>query len=144
MKNLILSSLILSTILLLSSCYKSTNWLNDNVDSTGKFYPNVLINTLDSATYSANGKVRLYIEYWSKDKMKTVNFYDSVGTAARKLVFSTPYAPAYSSFKKSDTLVYNYTVPASAASGTTIRVDAVIENENGLTKVSNRLSFRVK
>lgn len=126
-----------------SACYKSSNWLDDNVTG-GKFYPNVFFNTLDSATYTKGLTVRCNIEYWSQDPIKEIRFYDSVGSTARRVVATIPYAPAYSAFKKSDTLVYQYTVPISAAANTTIRLDAEVVNQNGLTRISNRPSFRVK
>jgi hypothetical protein len=130
--------------LVFSSCYKETIWLDENATSEGKFFPNVFFNTLDSTTFSKGGVVKCNIEYWSKDKIKEVRFYDAVGTAARAVVKTNPYAPAYSAFKKSDTLVYQYTVPVTAASGTSIILDAEVVNENGLTRTSNRLTFRVK
>lgn len=144
MKNLIITFSLLTVVLVFSACYKESYWLDDNAVSTGKFYPNVFFNNLDSATYSKGSAVKCYIEYWSKDKIKEIRFHDSVNTVARKVVKAIPYAPAYSSFKKSDTLVYFYTVPLDAPSGATIRLDAVVENDNGLTRLSNRLSFRVK
>lgn len=126
-----------------SACYKSSNWLDDNVTG-GKFYPNVFFNALDSATFTKGLTVRCNIEYWSQDPIKEIRFYDSVGTTARRVVATIPYTPAYSAFKKSDTLIYQYTVPVSAASNTTIRLDAEVVNQNGLTRISNRPSFRVK
>jgi uncharacterized FlgJ-related protein len=132
------------TVLIFSSCYKESYWLDDNATGTGKFFPNVFFNNLDSTSFSTGGSVRCYIEYWSKDKIKEIRFYDSIGTARRAVVATIPYTPAYSTFKKADTLVYNYKVPATVASKTNIRLDAEVVNENGLTRVSNRLTFAVK
>jgi hypothetical protein len=144
MKNLIIACLFCIGLVGASSCYKEKNWLDENVNSTNRFFPNIFFNTLDSANYPKGFAVRCNFEYWSQDKIKEIRIYDSIGTAARKVVATLAYTPAYSAIKKSDTLLYQYVVPATAASGTTIRLDAVVENENGLTRLSNRLSFRVR
>lgn len=143
MKSLKYIALLATGLLIITSCYKSTNWL-DEVADPGKFIPNIFFNNLDSATFSKGSSVRCNLEYWSKDAIKEIQIYDSIGTAARKLVATIPYAPAYSTIKKSDTLIYQYTVPASAASNATIRLDAVAVGANGLNRTSNRPSFRVK
>jgi hypothetical protein len=144
MKNLIVLFYTLIAVFAFSSCYKESAWLDENTTSEGKFFPNVFFNTLDSATFSKGGSVRCNIEYWSKDKIKEVRFYNAIGTAAKTIVNTIPYTPAYSSFKKSDTLVYQYVVPVTAASGTSIVLDAEVVNENGLMRTSNRLTFKVK
>jgi hypothetical protein len=144
MKNLIITCLTLCIVLVFSACYKETNWLDENVTTEGKFFPNITFNTLDSTAFTRGGSVRCNLEYWSKDKIKEIRIYDSIGTTARKVVATIPYAAAYSAFKKSDTLIYMYTVPTTATAGSTIRLDAQAVNDNGLTKLSGRLSFTVK
>ena len=144
MKNIIISSLILCLVLLFSACYKESYWLDENTTTEGKFFPNITFNPLDSTSFTRGGSVRCNLEYWSKDKIKEIRIYDSVGTTARKVVATIPYAASYSAFKKSDTLIYFYALPAGITAGTSIRLDAQAVNENGLTKLSSRLTFSVK
>jgi hypothetical protein len=141
MKNLIIAFVLLMGIV---GCYKESNWLDENAVSTGKFFPNVYFNPLDSTRYSTGGSVRCNVEFWSKDKIKEIRIYDSIGTTARKIVATLPPAPAFSSIKATDTLLYTYKVPTGLASNATVRLDVVIENENGLTKLSDRRSFTIK
>ena len=141
MKNLIIAFVLLVTIV---GCYKESNWLDENATGTGKFFPNVFLNPLDSTKYSNGGSVRCNIEFWSKDKIKEIRIYDSVGTASRKIVATLPATPAFSALKATDTLLYNYKVPTGLATNSSVRLDVVIENENGLIKLSDRRSFTIK
>lgn len=141
MKNLIIAFVLLFSIV---GCYKESDFLDDNAIGTGKFFPNVYFNPLDSTKYSNGGSVRCNIEFWSKDKIKEIRIYDSVGTASRKIVATLPPPAAFSALKATDTLVYNYKVPTGLSTNLPVRLDVVIENENGLTKLSNRLTFTIK
>jgi hypothetical protein len=141
MKNLIIAFVLLMGIV---GCYKESSFLDENATGTGKFFPNVYFNPLDSTSFSLGGSVRCNVEFWSKDKIKEIRIYDSVGTTARKIVATLPPTPAFSALKATDTLLYRYSVPAGLAKGSSVRLDVVVENENGLTKLSDRRSFLIK
>ncbi len=141
MKNLIIVCALLFSIV---GCYKESDWLDDTATGTGKFFPNVFFNALDSTKYAVGENVRCNVEFWSKDKIKEIRIYDSVGTTSRKIVATLPPTAAFSALKATDTLLYNYKVPAGLAASSTVRLDVVIESENGLIKLSDRRSFTIK
>lgn len=120
---------------LLASCYEEKDWLGENAEFTGRGFPAIFMNPLDSAIFSKGGRpVRVYLEFWSDDPMQEIRLYNTIGTGTRTLVSTTPYAPAFSRWKRADTLILGYTIPATAAANTSIRLDAEVLNQNGLTK----------
>jgi hypothetical protein len=78
--------------------------------------------TLDSATLSPGNKVRVVLDFYCKDPLKEIRLYQSVGsiTAARTLVSTTPYTPAFSQIRQMDSLVVSYTAPTGNPAGSTI------------------------
>jgi hypothetical protein len=140
MKNLIIAFALLFSLV---GCYKESNFLDDTAVGTGKFFPNVFFNTLNS-TYAVGDTVRCNVEFWSKDKIKEIRIYDSIGLTSRKIVATLPPTAAFSALKATDTLLYNYKVPPGLAVNSVVRLDVVVENENGLTKLSDRRSFTIK
>jgi hypothetical protein len=143
--------LILFVAFAFSSCDKSQDFLRDNSDPTGVGYvpvsnnavldynftpPRSIGTTTGGATsYPAGTNIRAELTFFSQSPVKETLFYNTIGTGAKTLVATIPYAPAFSTLKGLDTLLVPYTVPASAAVNTVIRLDYEIVNVNGLKVV---------
>ena len=69
------------------------------------------------------------LRYWSEGPIDRVQFSSRVGaTATPGFIYDQGYAPAYSNITRTDSLRVAYTVPADAAAGTRIRVEARVTN----------------
>ncbi len=69
------------------------------------------------------------LRYWSEGQIDRVQLSSRVGaTATPSFIYDQGYAPAYSSITRTDSLRVTYTVPADAAAGTRIRVEARVTN----------------
>lgn len=129
------------------SCKKSQNFLRDNTTPTSVGYapvctnglqnvslnpPVTLATTSGSATFIAAGSTfNTELQYFSKSAIKEINLYNTIGTGARTLVNTLPYASAFSDIKKLDTLLVPYTVPGGT-SGTVIKLEYEVLNQNAL------------
>ncbi|MCO4294271.1 hypothetical protein NF867_15525 [Solitalea sp. MAHUQ-68] len=128
--------LIAVSSIALVSCEKDADqWLQDNVTVIGK-YANIAKFSAPSATAAAGSKIKLDLRYWSEDPIDKINLKDSIGTAAKKQVFTTAYSPAYSAITKTDSLIIEYTVPAGLAPKTVILLEAEVVNKNTLKNTS--------
>lgn len=118
--------IILASFFLVTACYEEKVWLDDNVEYQGKAVPSIYMYPLDSATYTPGRTARIQLEYFSNDGMKEIKVYHRVGsaTAARTLVATLPYTPAFSKLKQQDTLIYQYPIPSGNAANTQIFIDA--------------------
>jgi hypothetical protein len=146
----IISGFFLITILL-SACEKSQDFHRDNTTATGvgsapvstnpiwdyTFTPPRTIGTSTSGAtpYPANSNIKAELAFFSQSPVKETQFFTTIGTGTRTLTATIPYAPAFSTLKGLDTLIVPYTVPASAAVNTVIRLDFEIINVNGLKVV---------
>lgn len=69
------------------------------------------------------------LRYWSEGQIDRVQLSSRLGAAGTPgFLYDQAYAPAYSSTTRTDSLRVNYTVPADAAAGTRIRVEARVTN----------------
>ncbi len=69
------------------------------------------------------------LRYWSEGQIDRVQLSSRLGvTATPSFIYDQGYAPAYSSITRTDSLRVTYTVPADAAAGTRIRVEARVTN----------------
>ncbi len=69
------------------------------------------------------------LRYWSEGPIDRVQLASRVGTTGTpSLFYDQGYEPAYSSISRTDSLRVTYTVPADAAVGTRIRVEARVTN----------------
>lgn len=147
--------LVLTTMAVVVSCKKSTDFIADESTKSGGYLPvstNALLDvnnnttigtTATSTKYAPGGVVKTELQYFSVDPVKEINLYETVGAGTRnKVGASIPYASAYSAIKKLDTLLVPYTVPAGTASGTTIKLDYEIMNVNTKSTVRTA-SFKV-
>ena len=139
--------LIIFVALSVASCDRSEDPIYQKV--TDNRYPTVVSNpnfvtpTMPVAGYDKGAALSVEFNFISVDPIKEVQFYQKIATADSVLINTTPYTPAFSRVKNCDTLVYKYTVPTSAASGTAIVLRGRVVNENGLTK-DRVFSYKVK
>jgi hypothetical protein len=133
------------------ACDKSQDFLRDNTTPTGLGYapisnnavldytftpPRTISTTSGGATsYAAGSNIKAELTFFSKSEIKETQFYNTIGSGTKTLVATIPYAPAFSALKGLDTLIVPYTVPASAAVNTVIRLDFEVINVNGLKVV---------
>ena len=135
---------ITAATLAVTACEKSQDVNRDYAIPTGKGAYPVSTNTLVDLSTSKNlGTVNFNggyafnteLQYFSQDPVKEINLYSTVGSGARTKITTIPYAPAYSNIKKLDTLLVPYTVPAGQASGTSIKLEYEIVNQNTLNLI---------
>jgi hypothetical protein len=134
---------IIAGIIITGACKKSQDIIKDDTSPTGVGSYPVSTNTLQDVTVNPNitlGTVALKggytlkaeLQYFSSDPVKEVNLYTTVGTGTRTKVLTIPYASAYSTIKKLDTLLVPYSVPTGLTAGTAIKLEYEILNQNTL------------
>jgi hypothetical protein len=127
------------------ACEKPKDFIADNTTPSGVGYRPVSTNPLrivtatpvrdlNNATLAAGTAFQTELQFFSESPVKEINFYSTVGTGAKTKVATFPYKAAFSQIKRMDTLLVPYTVP-TAASGTSIKLDYELVNENALTLV---------
>lgn len=133
--------IVLSAVVLLA-CTKEKDFVEDNSNPTGVGYRPVSTNTLydvgragnpalNNGIYAVGATAKTELQFFSESPIQEINLYSTV-SAMRTLVQTIPYAPAFSNYKASDTLLVSYVVPA-LASGTSIKLEYEIKNQNTLT-----------
>ena len=143
--------IILASFFIVTACYEEKVWLDNNVDYLGKAVPSIYMYPLDSTTFTPGRTTRVQLEYFSNDGMKEIKVYQRVGsaTAARTLVTTLPYTPAFSRLKQQDTLIYQFPVPTGNAINTQIFIDAEAVSTKDVPKgtwqpTASSRSFRTK
>ncbi|MFB9863322.1 hypothetical protein [Rufibacter immobilis] len=83
------------------------------------------------------------LRFWSEGQIKDVQFYMVMGTQETK-IGESPYKPAYSKVTRTDSLLFNYKVPANIARGSAFTIQARVANQ-GLEQYPAKasLSFTV-
>jgi hypothetical protein len=148
MKNIIKIVAVTIIAFAFNACKKSQDFIADNTTPTGVGYRPVFTNPLrDQATttsingakYFANTTFTTELQFWSESPIKEINLYNTIGSGARTLVSKTPYAPAFSQFKRTDTLLVSYTTPTYtiAPIGTKIKLDYEVLNVNALNVIQS-------
>ena len=134
----------LAAVLVVTACEKPQDVNRDYAIPTGKgSYPvstNALVDlstnkNLGTVNFSGGYAFNTELQYFSQEPVKEINLYSTIGTGARTKISTIPYAPAYSNIKKLDTLLIPYTVPAGQASGTSIKLEYEIVNQNTLNLI---------
>src|SRR5215831_17580693 len=122
MKRINIVPLVFSAVVCLIACNKkSQDFLRDNTTPTGVGYAPISNNTLQDVTanplvnlgsssssanaYAKGATFKTELTYFSQSPIKEINLYNTVGTGARTLVNTWPYAPAFSQSKRLDTLL---------------------------------------
>jgi hypothetical protein len=128
--------IILSSFFIVTACYEEEVWLDDNVEFQGKAVPSIYMYPLDSTLYTPGRAARIQLEYFCNDGLKEIKVYHRVGsaTAARTLITTIPYTPAFSKLKQQDTLIYQYPIPTGNAANTQIFIDAEAVSTKDVTK----------
>jgi hypothetical protein len=130
--------LLLSIAACFASCKKSKDFIADESTHSGGYLPvstNALVDMADNLAinaraYAAGASFKTELQFFSIDPVKEINLYETVGAGTKTKLTTWPYASAYSSIKKLDTLLVPYTVNATLASGTSIKLDFEILNLN--------------
>lgn|GEM_PF-2906871 len=124
-------------MVLLSSCYKESDWISDNVDTDGYFYPliqDVLVEPANStATSFAEGDEALIsIYYWSRDDVASVEIFETID-GNEKLIHTATQPTRFDPARSVDVLETSYTIP-TGTSGKEITIRAVVTTVNGLSR----------
>jgi hypothetical protein len=158
MKRLFIILIIFCTTFFVA-CDKNNDFLEQNTTATGVGYAPVSNNTLQDVTanpvknlgtttssatvYPAGANFKTELTFFSQSPVKEINLYNTIGSGARTLVGTWPYAPAFSNAKRLDTLLVPYTVP-TATSGTVIKLEYEIKNVNALSVVRGPVYIKVQ
>lgn len=122
-----------------TSCYEDNNWLEENVEETGRSFPLIASFTTADEDYSPGSEITLDLRYWSNDDIEQVDFFAQVeGYSELDDLRVYPYEEAYSALSRTDSLIIKYTVP-NVPSGTRFGFSVVVKNENGLTASSSQV-----
>lgn len=146
----------LVAVLIFSACDKSHDFIRDNTSPTGVGYAPVSNNTLQNvvptppvnlgtstgtaSAFAAGATFRTELQYFSQDPVQEIQVFNTIGAGTRTQIATYPYASAFSQSKRLDTLLIPYTMP-SAASGTVIKLEIDILNENGLRLPAPRTAY---
>jgi hypothetical protein len=131
-----ISSLILTASLGIYSCdIAPTDALTDIIKEDLGYIPVISNFTLRSPTPSTStpspGTLCTFdLRYWSEGEIDKVQFWVKLGSADPVQVDEKAYVPAYSNISKTDSLLFNYTIPASVNTGTVVGVEARVINKN--------------
>ena len=136
-------SLLFLSVLVLTSCYSEDNWITDNLEETGRSYPNItdvtILNNQDE--YTESDVIEIDVRFWSEDPVSEIKLYhileDDNGDELVGLteVLSVNYSEAsFSSETQTDFVVLEYEVPEITEDPTIINFIIEVENENGLTE----------
>ena len=120
----------------LSSCYEQQTWVDANVTEGGKYFPVIQLmtvsNTPASGSFAVGAEVKVAVQYWSVDPVKSLDLYSTVN-GTESLFSSTPYSYSYDADAKAEIMTLSYTVPAAAA-GSTVNLKVKVLCENDLSR----------
>jgi len=143
----------LFALVAISACKKSIDFIADNTTPAGSGSYPISSNTFtDIATktaipvtagYTKGQNLSWEIQYFSQSPIKELNLYETIGTGTRNKIKNYPYQAAYSKTKATDTLIINYQVPATATSGSSVKVETEILNQNTLNLIRT-FTYKVK
>jgi hypothetical protein len=135
---IISKTLIFICLIIITSCYKESNWLDNNAEFQDKSVPFIYMYALDSATFTPGTKARVILDFYCKDPLKEIRLYESRGASitagTRILVATFPYVPAFSQIRQMDSLVATYTIPSGDAKNTQIWLHAEGVSTKDVTK----------
>lgn len=130
------SLLIALGISLLPSCDIAPNQaLLDIIQEDFGYIPVIANFTLANPTASATAPTAgtnctFDLRYWSEGEIDRIQFWVKIGTGDPELIEERPYTPAFSNISKTDSLLVNYTIPASVPVGTVVGMEARVTNKN--------------
>ncbi len=128
---------IVTSALLLFSCSED-NFLNDNLERTGRAFPVIAdIQILNNQPeFTAGESVQIFVSFTSTDPVSEIVLFDSlVNIRALQEVLREPASNAvFSDDSQTYEITLVYTVPDVPENPTTIRFEIEVINENGLTQ----------
>ncbi|NML19740.1 hypothetical protein HHL16_02590 [Pseudoflavitalea sp. G-6-1-2] len=142
-------TLALCTLAAIAACKKSKyDFVRDNSTPTGVGSVPVSSNGLidmatqktlatsrtDATAYDASATFNTELQFFSESPVKEINLFNTVGAGAKEKYSTIAYQKAFSTIKRLDTLLVPYTLP-TGASGTVIRLDYEILNQNNLNVI---------
>jgi hypothetical protein len=123
--------------LLVMSCLKEDNWLKDNIEETGRNYPNISDFEIENLKneYSEGETVQLDLLFWSEDPIEEIVLRDSVVNESAQQVYSrfSPDEASFSEASQTDSLRIEYQIPTVPNDTSQINLEVEIVNENGLS-----------
>ncbi|MTI89437.1 MAG: hypothetical protein FH748_15885 [Balneolaceae bacterium] len=129
--------LFLVMAFLMASCLEEDNWLKDNMEETGRSYPNISdVEIANSkAEYGEGEIVQLDLLFWSENPIKEIILKDSVVSQTAQQVYGKwgPDEAGFSASSQTDSLRIEYTVPVVPNDSSQINLEIEIVNENGLS-----------
>jgi len=131
------TTLLLVACFLMVSCMEEDNWLEDNIEDTGRSFPNIsdfeVVNAQDQ--YQEGETVQLDLLFWSNDPVKEIVLRDSVVNQSGQQVYSKwDYTEAsFSEASQTDSLRIEYQIPTVPNDPSEINLEVEVVNENGLT-----------
>ncbi len=81
-----------------------------------------------TATVQPGTNLTLDLRFWSEGQIKDIQFYMRSGGQLTKIGESA-YKPAYSKITRTDSLLFNYQVPATVAPGSKFTIQARVANQ---------------
>ncbi|MDZ7658622.1 hypothetical protein [Fodinibius sp.] len=123
--------------LLLMSCLKEDNWLKDNIEETGRHYPNISDFEIENLKdeYNEGEVVQLDLLFWSEDPIEEIVLRDSVVNESAQQVYSrfSPDEATFSEASQTDSLRIEYQIPTVPNDPSQINLEVEIVNQNGLS-----------
>lgn len=130
-----LSAYILSFLVIViafSSCDEDpTDALKDIIKDDLGYVPKISSFTLKapaSTTVPEGSQLSFDLRYWSEGTISDVQFWLIQGTD-ESMINEQDYSPAYSHVTRTDSLLFNYQIPAELTSGETFSIQARVTNE---------------
>lgn len=136
-------TLIVLTGFILTSCFGEDNFLTDNLEETGRSFPNITDVTIlnSQSEYSEGDIIQIDVRFWSDDPVKQIILYDELnddeGNSIQSIerVSSVPYDQAsFSEDSQTDFVILEYEVPEITSDPTEIIFVIEVLNENGLAE----------
>ncbi|PSL06431.1 hypothetical protein [Cecembia rubra] len=122
--------------LFITSCdLDPTEALRDIIKEDFGYLPVIANFTLASPTASATAPIAgtnctFDLRYWSEGEIDKIQFWVRIGAGSPQLVDEKPYSPAFSNITKTDSLLFNYTIPTTVPTGTVVAMEARVTNKN--------------
>ena len=128
---------LLVLALALPSCYKESNWLDDNVTPGKGNFPVIATLTLVNGNMHKRGETaQLDLRYWSVDQIKEIQLNSIIGGVST-LVSTTPYTSNFAADSQTDKLILDYPVPANLDPAVTkVSLEVKVINDNTLSRTS--------
>jgi len=134
--------LLLCGVIALHSCYKESNFLDENTTTEDKNFPVVATFAVtNGATFKVGDAIKTELNYWSIDPIKEIRLYQTVA-GVREIKVTKPYAAAFSKQSQTDSLLMEFPMPQLAV-GTEVSVQAEVVNDNGLMRLSSIIKVKV-